>query len=57
MSEKMKITFRTLYRSYKKESINNNSLHDILKNKKWKKTSINPLNIKSYGKTKIKTDN
>lgn len=52
----MKITFKTLYNKYRKETINKGSFYDILKNKRWNKPSINPLNIKSYGKTKIKTN-
>lgn len=53
----MKITFRYLYRKYKKESINNNnSFHDILKNKSWSKSSIN-FKFNSYGKANFKTNN
>ena len=52
----MKITFRHLYRKYKKESINsNNSFHDILKNKSWNKSSIN-FKFNSYGTKKIKSN-
>lgn len=51
----MKITFKHLYRKYKKESINNNSFHDILKNKSWNKASIN-FKFNNYGTKKVKSN-